>query len=369
MFNGYQARRPVVVLDINGISTPFIDIERSTPSYYEASTFEINLAQKACPDAMNNDFWDYSQAYLVEIYSGFASSNVVNKNDLSLVFTGQIDDLDIDLATGIIFASGRDLTAKFIDNKTTEKFQNQTFSQVAEILAKRRGLKTNIVPTTTPVGYYYSNDHVSLNVERTEWDILASLAQKEGYLVFVDGQTLNCVPIPKETENLYNVSYQQPASTNESPVFGGVYLKTHRTMTIAKDIIVEVRSWNQKQKKGFTIRLKGQPNKKTYLSQKAQPIGDAQVFTREVGGLTREQALQLAQQILEQESRFQLEIEIEMPGDDNIKQDTVLNLTGTGRVYDQVYYPSRVTRKHTLNGGYTMTVEAKNHTPISQVLL
>lgn len=366
LFN--YSRRPSFIVNINGIPVnSIIDLEWTNPSYYEAATFELNLAAGGLPFQITNDYMDFNQAFLVEIYGGLVEDGISNQEGFDLLFTGQIDQLEYDFKENTYFASGRDLAAKFIDNKTTEKFQNQTSSDIAIKFAKRRGLQTNVVATKTPVGYYYNIDHVQLETERTEWDILTYLAQKEQYLVYVSGQTLNFVPIPTEDQNIYPLIYAPPDPLNNSPVFTGMSFKAQRNLTIAKDVIVEVRSWNQKQKKGFTVKLKGQPNKKTYLSQKAQPIGDAQVYAFVVGGLTKEQALQYAQQKLNEISKHQLEIEVDMPADNILMQNSVIKVVGTNRVYDQSYYPSRVTRRVSFSEGYRMTIEAKNHSPITEV--
>jgi phage protein D len=364
----FGSRQPICQVRINGILVNFIDLEISSPSYYEADTFELTLAQKDFPPEMNVNFWDNNQAFLVEVYAGFLSNNIGNTT-FELILTAQVDNLDIELEHGIYLLTGRDLTAKFIDNKTSEKFQNLTSSQVATLLAQRRGLTPNVTTTNTPVGYFYNNDHVQLAVEKTEWDILVYLAQQENFLVFVSGTTLNFVPIPTEQSTPYALTWIVPNALNGSPVSNVKRLKLQKSMTLAKDVIVEVRSWNQQQKKGFTVKAKAVPNKKTFISSKAQPIGDAQTYSFVVGGLTKEQAQQYAQQKLREITRFQRLIEVEAVGDNALKKDSIIKLTGTGSDFDQFYYPSRVTRKWNLDDGYEMTIEAKNSSPISTVIL
>jgi phage protein D len=364
----FGSRQPICQVRINGILVNFIDLEISSPSYYEADTFELTLAQKDFPPEMDVNFWDNNQAFLVEVYAGFLS-NTTGNSTFELMLTAQVDNLEIEIERGIYLLTGRDLTAKFIDNKTSEKFQNLTSSQVATLLANRRGLTPNVTATSTPVGYFYNNDHVQLAVEKTEWDILVYLAQKENFLVFVTGTTLNFVPVPTEQTTPYLLTWVAPNALNGSPFANVKSLKLQKSMTLAKDIIVEVRSWNQQEKKGFTVKVKGVPNQKTFISSKAQPIGDAQVNSFEIGGLTKEQALQYAQQKLRELSRFQRLIEAEAVGDNALKKDSIIKLTGTGTDYDQFYYPSRVTRKWNLEDGYEMTIEAKNSSPISTVIL
>lgn len=363
-------RQPRAIIQINGIQAPFESFEITQPTYYEADTFELTLASSAFPDELDEDFWANNQAFLVNFYAGFPPyPNNYSINDLDLLLTAQVDDLDIDDPSGEFFLSGRSLAAKFVDNKTTEKFQNHTSSQIAQILSKREGLKAVVTPTTTPVEIYYNIDHVLLSDERTEWDILTYLAQKEDYLLYVEGTTLYFMPKPKPTDDPYVVQYKKPTVLNGSPEFNGTLIKYHKPMAIARNLIVHVKTWNSKQKRAFTVTAKAVPNKRTYISSKAQPIGDAQTLSFTYGGLSKQQALEKAQQILRENTQHQRNIEVEMPADNLIKKNNIIKLQGAREDFNQIYYPSRVTRRMSMSEGYSMTIEAKNSDPTSTIVI
>nr|MCX5476747.1 hypothetical protein [Endobacter medicaginis] len=117
---------------------------------------------------------------------------------VSLV-TGDIDDLHLDVENGVVSLSGRDLSARFLDTKTSNAWPNSTSSQIATYLAGLRGLQANVVSTSTPVGQYYQLEHSrvtagSFSKFSNEWELLCYLAREENYVVSVSGQTLNFVP-------------------------------------------------------------------------------------------------------------------------------------------------------------------------------
>ncbi|MGR5437906.1 hypothetical protein, partial [Vibrio owensii] len=87
--------------------------------------------------------------------------------------------VEIDHREATLTLPGRDLTAAFIDTKTTLQFQNLTSSQAAAQLAASHGLNVSGPATTTRIGTLYKYDHVDMHDQRSEWDILTWLASQE----------------------------------------------------------------------------------------------------------------------------------------------------------------------------------------------
>jgi phage protein D len=58
-----------------------------------------------------------------------------------------------------------------------------------------------------------------------------------------------------------------------------------------------------------------------------------------------------------------------IPGDNDLDTTSLIQLSGTGTAFDQVYFPDSITRRLSFDGGYEMTIEAKNHAPDSTVTL
>lgn len=313
-------------------------------------------------------------AIMIEVFAGFPSNpDGYTAFDLESLILGQVDNIEIDWLTRMYTLTGRDLTAKFIDNKTTKKYPNLTASEIVTMLAHEQGLTAQVTPTTTLSGVFYANNHTTLTAEQPEWDLITFLAQQENFVAYVKDTTLYFEPAPKETDTPYLIQFNYPGvnSAYDYTSASVISLNTSRSLTLARDIIVKVRSWNSSQKKAFTVTVHATPNKRNALAAKAQPIGDAQVFTQTIPGLTREQALQKAQQLLREYSQHERTITAVLAGDNILKKVGVVKLRGTNTDYDQVYFTASVNRVLSPNAedGYTMTVNAKNHSPNSQVVI
>lgn len=76
--------------------------------------------------------------------------------------------------------NGRDsATARFVEARTQEAFQNQTASEIATLLAARRGLRADVDPTEGPVQRYWGGDYsmqllAQFSRVTNEWEMLVS---------------------------------------------------------------------------------------------------------------------------------------------------------------------------------------------------
>jgi phage protein D len=364
-----SARKPRGSVSINGIIIPFDSFEIDNNSYYIADTFRVEIPVKSLPLNLAPIVIISQPAIIVEISAGFPLlPDILSTAGLDNLITGQVDDVDYEPASGKITLSGRDLTALFIDSKTTEKFVNLTSSQIATLFAKRRNLTPVVTDTTIKVGKYYEIDHARLTSQRTEWDLLTFLAQEENFNVFVKGKSLYFQPKPSGDSIPYVINYV-PGFLGGSDNSNMVSIVFSRNFTLSKDIIVEVRSWNQKQRKGFTKRATATHTKNSVLSGAAQPIGEAQVFPYIFPNLTPEQALQKAQNLLKQLSSHEVKLRAEGPADNLININSSIQVLGTGTLFDQIYFPSSIIRRMSVNDGYSMTISAKNHSPETEILV
>lgn len=368
-----SSRIPKALVFINGQMMAWTRLTVNIKTFYEAATFDIDLPLNGQATGFGLNYFSAMPAMFIEVFAGFPSNpNSFSKSDLVNIFTGQVDDIKISLDSTNINLIGRDLTAKFIDNKTTEKFQNLTASQIAILLAERRGLTPVVTPTTIKAGYFYGADFTKQTNLQSEWDLLTFLAQESNFAVYVKGQSLYFKPQPQETDNPYLLQYTTPQLGDGYSSINAIRIDLYRNLTLARDIIVKARGKNSQYPQGFTITRKATPNQKTVIPQLAQPVGDAQVFTYEWDGLTYEQVLQKTQLTLQQLSQHERRIRVSMPADNLITRDIVIKLQGTNSDFDQVYFPSEI--EHTLSAvagstGYRMTIAAKNHSPNSQVLI
>jgi len=357
-------RRPRGMVVINDIPINWVEFEVVNNNHYQADTFRIELPISEQDEALTPQFWATEAPLLVEIFAGFPNDPESYSNeDLKSLILGEVDELEFNPQTALITLSGRNLAARFIDNKTTEGFDNLTASQVATKLAERRGLNAFVITTTTKVGTFYSNTQSFSTYQHTEWDLLTFLANQENFSVFVNGNTLYFQPKAEPNDNPYVLQWQKTDEEYSYPRYNGKRLRLSRSLTMAKDVIVKVRSWNSKQKKPFTKVARSTRNK----GSRRQP--GIQEYSYIFPGLTAEQALQKAQQILRDITAHEVKLMAELPADNILTVDNIIQLAGTGTAFDQVYYVDSITRRMSLTEGYNMTIAAKNHSTESNILV
>lgn len=357
-----QARQPRGIVKINGIRTAWISWELDNNAFYQADTFRVRLALAAQPDPT---IFAAASELDVEIFAGFPPDpDNYTEADLQSLIYGLVDDVSYDPVSAIIDLSGRDFTGVLIDSKTTEKWPNLTASQIAAKIATAHDLTPVVTKTTRKAGTYYEIDHARLNTQRSEWDLLTFLANEEGMRVYVKGRALHFEPLPTETDP-YVLTWQPPTSERGYPIFDGKSVMFSRNLTLAKDVTVYVRSWNAKNKKGFTQKAKSQRTKNTVLKKASKPYGEPQVYTFNIPGLTPEQALQRAQSLLRDITMHEVKLVAEMPADNVLNITTMIQVVGTGTAFDQMYYPDSIVRTMSMSDGYKMTIHGKNHSPES----
>jgi len=360
-----QARQPRGVVKINGVRTQWVSWELDNNAFYQADTFRVKLALSAQPDPT---IFASASELDVEIFAGFPAdpANYTEAELKSLIY-GLVDDVTYDPVQAVVELSGRDFTSVLVDTKTTDKWPNLTASQIAEQIAKAHDLTPVVTATTAKVGTYYEIDHARLSTQRSEWDVLTYLANEEGYMVYVRGRELHFEPRPSPDAEPYVLTWQAPTTERGHAIFDGKSVMFSRNLTLAKDVTVYVRSWNAKNNQGFTQKAKSARTKNTVLKKAAQPIGEPQVYTFNIPGLTPEQALQRAQSLLREITAHEVKMTAHLPADNVLDITKMIQVVGTGTAFDQMYYPDSIIRQMSLSDGYQMTIHGKNHSPESVV--
>ena len=334
-----------------------ISVEVTQNAHFAADTFRAEFASTAMTPGYGPEYWSRSDYDRVELTAWLDTDGNFTRSPL---ITGQVDEVDYQPASRRLTLSGRDLSAALIDSKTSEKFQNLRPHEIAQKLALRRGLDSDVTATKDTAGKFYEIDHAALTREQSEWDLLSYLAEREGFDLWVRGTTLYFQPPVPESQDAYALTWQE----GDVPVSNCTSLSLSRSQTLAKDVEVTVRSWNQSSETTFSV---------TYRSVK-QGRSEAlttpsQSYSYAVPNLTREQALKYAQTMATKITRHERLISAELPGDSELDCRSLVRLSGTGTDFDQLYYPESVTRRLAFEEGYSMSLRAKNHSPRDTVLL
>jgi phage protein D len=319
-------------------------------NHYAADRFSVVVALGVDLWA-SSTYWASQTDILVDVqFSLDAGSTFIS------FIQGLADVVSIDVLTSTLHIEGRDLTAALIDNRTQETFANRTSSEIATILAQRHNLTPIITATTTPVGRYYQNEHdrIALNQfsrSMTEWDLLIFLAGQEGFDVFVTGTSLYFQPSAG--------SLSAPCTLTPGQLQD---LRLERSLTLARDIVVTVKSWNSRQQDAFTqtVRASGRTSGGTGGTGRSGPP-QHYVFVRP--NLTMDDALKLAQQKAAELAQHERVWEATMPGDLTLDPRSMIQLIGTETDFDQLYFIDTIERHLSLERGFVQHVRAKNTSP------
>jgi hypothetical protein len=180
--------------------------------------------------------------------------------------------------------------------------------------------------------------------------------------LWVSGQTLNFQPELPNTTPPYVLQYKQDSNGVVSGNFES--LKLHRSQTLAKDVIVKVLSWNQAQ--GTVITAE---NHRNQASKSQRSGGEAQTFTFYPPNLTKTQADKWAAAKAEDITKHERVITGTLPADTVLNHRSLIQLTGTGSGWDQLYNVDTVTRRMSVRDGFSMEFRAKNHSTQSTVIV
>jgi phage protein D len=279
------------------------------------------------------------------------------------LMTGPVDEITLDLVDGTAHLTGRDFTALFIDTLSAETFSNNTASEIAQTLAIRHGLTPVVTPTTTPIGRYYQEGHDISSLHQstktvTEWDLLSSLAEVEGFDLYVQDSSLFFAPPLADT--LPAVWQWMPGGTAATTL---TTLQMERSLALARDIVVTVQSWNSRQAQMITQTVRASANA-AVSARATTTAASATTYVLLRPNLTPQQAMNLATQTLSDLSRHERVLTVTMPGELTLAPRSLVLLQGTNTEFDQTYAVDEITRRISMRDGFVQSVRAVN-TPVS----
>ena len=325
-----SARTPQVLVLVNGSAMPgIVDVEIASNNHLGADRFSITASLAVTGyDVWAGDILD------LEVRVAVAG------NWTSLIY-GQTDQVEIDLGRGEVRVDGRDLTSRFIEARIEDSFENQTASDIANMLAQRRGLQAVVTPTTSIVGRDFENSYSRVTLDQhtkltTEWDLLTHLAEGEGFDVWIDGQSLYFAP-PDQSASVLSLTPQDCSS-----------IRLQRLVTLSAGLAVRVRSWDCRGQMSVeqtaTSKIGSDPPRTYVVVKPNLSAGGAQI---------------IAQRLLTQMAQNERCVIIEMPGDVVTRPRDILALTGSGTDFDGIWTISSIERRLSFQHGFTQAIEAR----------
>jgi len=356
------AKQPRSVVRVNGKVVPgHISWSVTNNSFYEADTFRLVYSTSKLPIA-NDEIWFSEQTEtFIEILAGYPSNpDKPDPSQLVSLIYGRIDDLEYDPVQQTLTLTGRDLTGAFIDAKIITDYANKKSSDIATLLAQEHNLQAKITPTKDYVGTYYDNDHMELRTG-SEWDLLAKLARREGFVVFVSGQTLYFGPDTTGQGSTLKLNYQQPDSDHGSPRGNFESISFSRSQTVAKGITVTVQSAGVLNK---SVKQSYPTAPKSIAAGKSSPYGaTTNYYAYMPAGSTPMQCLARAEELYKEIISHAMKVKVTLPADLITSPTSTVIFAGTGTAFDQQYLVTVVTRSMSVDDGFTMDVDAQNASP------
>lgn len=355
---GYVTRpRIKVLLGANGTEIPQCQaVSVQSNNHFQADRFTVSFVPTLTGTG-TFAWWASQKVIPVDIQLGLVPSGATEPSSWVSMLIGEADKMTLEPGHNIVSLEGRDLTAHFIDNKNTNAYVNQSSSDIITQLATSRGLTAKVSNTTGTVGRYWGSDRETSSFNQsstitTEWDLIVSLAKKEGYDAFVQGSVLYFKPETASTATPYAWVHKIDAQNNQ---IGNIWgLRMDRVLTVAKGLHVTVKSWHSKGARSFV--------KTSSTKASIGPSGKslAQEYVIQHPNLTEDEAQTLADNEAMERARHELLISASMPGDMLLTPRTMVSLQGTGTAFDQVYYAASITKNISIQDGFVMHASCKN---------
>lgn len=328
-------------------------IELSTSNFGQAGSFFVRLASHA-GQASPTTSWLNDDTVDVSIQLGFLPIGMP-EGSLSWqeMMSGRVDRIRLDPIGGTMTLEGRDYAARLLDLPVTESFLNCTSSEVARRLAERCGLSVSGDPTTSIIGQYYQIEHARLALSRfsnfgTAWDLLSTLAQFEGFDLWVQGSILYFQSAASKDGDVRHIDFRPADQNSASPSLNISGLSLERSLALSGGLPVSVSSWNSRQRKRVSARSGSATAGSTAVSLNiVRP------------NLLPDTAKMLADGIFSQTSGHERTLTATMPGDLVLSPRDRLRLTGIGASWDGNYRVDSVDREMTLSSGFVQRFTAK----------
>lgn len=300
-------------LSIAGQNMPCASLSATKSGKRRGDTFYATIPIDAS-GGFSEGFWASQES--VEAEAVFSAGGLTR----SLV-SGNIDEISIDWINRSVQVCGRDKSALLTESRVNKDYTNQKSSDIVKDLAKTAGLEAQVLTGGDDVSKKYDIDTVHLLLNRTPFEAISVLAEREGVRWFVDGNTVYFGAVA--SGSAYPIEYQPPQLGYMKA--NAMRLTTRRNFVAAGSVESTVKSWHHKDKKLYEYTAKARGQKRL--------LGYEQHFP----GMNQQEVETLAKSRANEAIRHEMCIELDMPGDLTLDVTQQIQLTGTGTAFDQAY--------------------------------
>lgn len=333
---------PRAIIEVDGVDikwNDFINLSVENTVYLAADSFDCTLNN----NLMLSDWLRKNQE--VKIYIGYVKDiHSWDKSQLKHIFTGKIDGVKPSFdSSKTVQIIGRDYSAAMIDTEYSVSYNNVTSSDVANILAKKYGLKPIITSTENKV-------ERDMWVDKKEWEVLQGLADEDGFVCYVtkDKELYFGERNTNDNNIIDTLTYNQGLKSNCKMEFDDSSIDVINKVTVRHWIhnrkqLIEASSQND-----FLIKQMGQIKERIEYVARATTNAIAKTYADK---LLKEYSRQV---ITGTGSRF--------PGNPNLFAEGKLNAANFGR-FSGTYYINKVVHQISKNDGYINSLDITNIRP------
>jgi hypothetical protein len=237
-----QVRQPRAWL--NGINLLTCNVHLTR--HQSASEFSATMALDD-PSNPGAQYWSSA----TPIAATITATNGDGSGENTLII-GYIDKVNVDFHTRIVDVHGLDRTMEMTTTRSDENFANQPTSGVVSQIAAKHGFNLNVSGTSDMAGKTFDFQNYAFNSDNeSEWDVLVSMAQRDGNVVYVSGNDLHYVSPGNTDGSSVSINYVPP--TPASYASGNfVTLRCTRDVPISEGASSLVPSWQTNQKEPST---------------------------------------------------------------------------------------------------------------------
>ncbi len=257
-------------------------------------------------------------------------------NNTKKLMVGEITGLEPEFAyedIPVLTVRGYDYGHRLLRGCKTQTFTNKKDSNIAGKIALKYGLMYEGKDTKVSLDYVLQHN-------QTDWEFLQQRAQRIGYEVVVREKTLYFQPPQHQSQPRLTLSPR-----------GDMLMFSARLTALTQVGQVEVRGWNQKEKKPFVERAKTSDR---HMGPKA---ADQAFGYQTTGRLVRPvfnkaQAKQVAQGQFDDMALSYIIGEGLCTGDPELRAGSCIKIKGVGQQYNGDYYVTEATHTYSSKRGY-----------------
>ena len=351
---GTLVRRPRYRLVLNGVTTQGCrSVEVVCLRGSQAASFRIVASVNEMSRTLGLSWVDQDTVDVSIDFGLLPAAASGGEPNWVRMITATADRISLDQVSGQVSLEGRDHAARLIDLPLQESYLNSTSSELAEKLAELCDLSADVDSTLELIGQYYQIQHTKsafggFSRHGNAWDLLAELAERETYDLWVDGTTLHFKQAAAGNGNVYDVTLTPATAASASPRLTISNLSMERSFGLSGPLQVNVASWNSRQRREVTG---------TYPTQSA---ADARKFLILKPNLLSDEASALAQSTYLRLRAHQRVINGTMAGELDLTTRDRLRVSGTGTGWDCLYTIDRIEREMSLEGGFVQHITGRS---------